>query len=76
MWDHINIYSDQQYVLKYLKNTKINLNNILIITEDFNIRNNDWDPSYPHHSTYTDMFKEMTDSFNLELSSPVVQVLT
>ena len=37
----INIYSDdQQSILEYLKDTEINLNNILIITEDFNIRNN------------------------------------
>ena len=38
----INVYSDdQQSVLKYLKNIEINLNNILIITGDFNIRDND-----------------------------------
>jgi len=43
----INIYSDdQQSILEYLKDTEINLNNILIITEDFNIRNNNWDLSY------------------------------
>ena len=37
----INIYSDdQQSTLKYLKDTKANLNNVLIIMEDFNIRNN------------------------------------
>ena len=38
----LNIYSDDnQNTLKYLKNTRVNLNNILIITEDFNIRDND-----------------------------------
>ena len=37
----INIYSDnQQTTLKYLKNTEVNLNNILIMTEDFDIRDN------------------------------------
>ena len=37
----IKIYSDeQQTALKYLKNIETNLNNILIITRDFNIRNN------------------------------------
>ena len=37
----INIYSDdQQSALKYLKDTEGNLNNISIITEDFNIRDN------------------------------------
>jgi len=52
----INIYlDDQQIALKYLKNTKVNLNNILIITKDFNIRDNDWNLPYPysHHSTHT-----------------------
>ena len=38
----INIYSDkQQSALKYLKVIKTNLNNVLIVTEDFNIRDND-----------------------------------
>ena len=37
----INIYSDnQQSVLKYLKDTKVNLNNVLIMTGDFNIKDN------------------------------------
>jgi len=35
----LNVYSDhQQNVLKYLKNTKVNLNNILIMIGDFNMR--------------------------------------
>ena len=35
----INIYlDDHQSTLKYLKNTKISLNNVLIMTGDFNIR--------------------------------------
>ena len=46
----INIYSDhQQNTLKYLKDIKINISNILIMIGDFNIRNNNWDLSYPHH---------------------------
>ena len=37
----INIYSNnQQTILKYLKNIEVNLNNILIMIEDFNIKNN------------------------------------
>ena len=64
----LNIHSDDhQNILKYLKNTEINLKNILIIIGDFNIRNNDWDPSYPYHSLYTDMLWEFADSFGLEL---------
>ena len=45
----LNIYlDDHQNTLKYLKNTEINLNNVLIIIKDFDIRNSNWDPSYPH----------------------------
>ena len=64
----LNIYSDDhQNTLKYLKNTKVNLNNILIIIEDFNIRDNDWDSSYHYYSLYTDILREVTDIFGLEL---------
>ena len=41
MYFVINIYSDDhQLALKYLKNSEMNLNNILIMTGDFNIRDN------------------------------------
>ena len=64
----LNIYLDNhQNTLKYLKNTEINLNNVLIIIEDFDIRDSNWDPSYPHHLLYTDMLWEVADSFGLEL---------
>ena len=37
----MNVYSDtSQSALKYLKNTEANIQNLLIITNDFNIRNN------------------------------------
>ena len=36
----INIYSDDnQSALKYLKDTKANIQNVLIMARDFNIRN-------------------------------------
>ena len=35
----MNIYSDTSHsVLKYLKDTKVNINNLLIMTGNFNIR--------------------------------------
>jgi len=35
----MNVYSDSsQMTLKYLKDTEANINNILIMTGDFNIR--------------------------------------
>jgi len=52
------------------------LNNISIITGDFNIRDNNWNPLYLHHSVYTDMLRKITDGFNLELSSPIIQIST
>ena len=62
--------------LKYLKNIEIYLNNVLIITGDFNIKNNDWDPLYSYHSIYTDILREIADSFNLELFMPINQIPT
>ena len=49
------MYSDSsQVALKYLKNTEVNISNILIIIGDFDIRNISWDPNFSHHSIYSD----------------------
>jgi len=45
------------------------------MTGDFNIKYNNWDSSYPYHSTHTDTLREIADSFNLELLTPINQVL-
>ena len=38
----INIYSnDSQLALKYLKSTKANIHNVLVMTGNFNIRDSD-----------------------------------
>jgi len=72
----INIYSDnQQNILKYLKDIKVNLSNVLIIIGDFNIRNNDWDLLYSHYLLYVDILREIADLFDLELFTPINQVL-
>ena len=35
----MNIYSDSSYIaLKYLKDIEVNIDNVLVITGDFNIR--------------------------------------
>ena len=73
----INVYSDLfQTALKYLKNTEANIHNILIITGDFNTRNNIWDLSFPYHSFYSDLFTDIADSMDLCLSKATNQVLT
>ena len=56
--------------LKYLKNTEVNINNILIMTRDFNIRDNFWNLNYLYHSSYRDTLFDITDSFSLKLSKP------
>jgi len=65
----INVYSDlSQSALKYLKNTQVNINNILIMTGNF--RNNFWDPNFLYYSTYRDTLFEIADSFQLEILKP------
>ena len=67
----INIYLDLFHLaLKYLKDIEVNIDNVLVMTEDFNIRNRLWDTSFPHHSSISDNLLIITDSFNLALLSP------
>jgi len=67
----LNVYSDSSHsALKYLKDTEVNINNVLIMTGDFNIRNNLWDPSFQFHSSISDDLIMIVDSFDLALSSP------
>ena len=67
----MNVYSNSSHTaLKYLKNTKVNLSNLLIMAGDFNIRDSYWDPAYPHHYYLFDNLMTVADSFNLKLSSP------
>ena len=68
----INVYSDNhQSALKYLKNTEVKIQNVLIMAGDFNIRNSDWDLSYPFHSIHTNSLLEIADLFDLKLSCPI-----
>ena len=46
------------------------------MTGNFNIRDNMWDLSFPHHSVISDDFMTIADSFNLELSFPTNRVPT
>ena len=67
----LNIYSDSSHTaLKYLKDTEVNINNVLIMTGDFNIRDSLWDPSFPFHSSISDDLIMIADSFDLLLSMP------
>jgi len=67
----LNVYSDSSHLaLKYLKDTEANINNVLLMTGDFNIRDSLWDPSFPFHSSISDDLIMIADSFDLTLSSP------
>ena len=73
----LNFYLDnQQNALKYLKNTQVNLNNVLIMTEDFNIRDSDWNLSYSYYISYSGILREIADNLNLDLSTPINPVST
>jgi len=62
--------------LKYLKNTKANINNILIMTDNLNIRDNSWYSIFPNHLVYSDMLTDIADSLNLCTPSTTVQMPT
>jgi len=67
----LNVYSDSSHTaLKYLKDTKVNINNVVLMTGDFNIRDSLWDSSFPFHSSVSNDLIILADSFNLALSSP------
>ena len=67
----MNVYSNSSHTaLKYLKDIKVNIDNILVMTGDFNIRDSLWDSSFPHHSSISDNLMIIADSFNLTLSMP------
>ena len=57
--------------LKYLKDTKVNISNVLIMTGDFNIRDSFWDPDFSYHFSHRDTLFEIANSFGLELSKPI-----
>ena len=64
----MNIYSDaSHFTLKYLKDTEMNINNLLIMTGDFNIKDWLWDPSFSYHASISDNLFIIADSFNLDL---------
>ena len=73
----MNVYSNSSYsALKYLKDTEVNINNVLLMTGNFNIRDNLWDSSFPFHSLISDDLIIIADSFNLALSTPTNSCLT
>ena len=67
----LNVYSDSSHLaLKYLKDTEANINNVLLMMGNFNIRDSLWDPSFPFHSSISDDLIMIADTFDLTISSP------
>jgi len=67
----MNISSDSSHpALKYLKDTEVNIDNILLMIGNFNIRDSLWDPSLPFYSSISDDLIIIADLFNLSLSTP------
>ena len=70
----MNIYSDSSHLtLKYVKDTKVNIQNMLIMTGDFNIWDSLWDLAFLHHSTISSYLLIIAD---LSLSTPTNQFPT
>jgi len=56
--------------LKYLKDIEVNIDNILVMTSNFNIRDSLWNSLFPHHSSISDDLLLIADSFQLALLMP------
>ena len=64
-----NVYSNlSQSALKYFKNTEDNLNNVIILIGNFNIRNCLWDSNFQYCSLHRDTLFDIADFFQLEIS--------
>ena len=67
----MNVYSDlSQAALKYIKNTKVEISNVLILTSDFNIRDHFWDLNFPYHSHHRETLFKIADLLQLEIFKP------
>ena len=73
----INIYSNSsQSALKYLKDTKSNIHNVITMTGEFNIRDSIWGSNFPFYSSHSDFLFDITDLFSLDISKPLENVPT
>jgi len=67
----MNIYSNSSHTaLKYLKDSEVNIENVLLMIGDFNIRDSLWDSAFPFHSSVSNDLIIIADLFNLSLSTP------
>jgi len=65
----LNIYSDSnQTALQVLYQNMANIDNMIILTGDFNIKDSNWNPNFQHHSSHTKDLITIADNLGLELS--------
>jgi len=68
----INVYSDSnQMALQVLCNNTRSIGSTVVMTDDFNIRDSDWDPNVQYHSIHTEDLMSIADSLDLELATPI-----
>ena len=73
----ISVYSDAtQTALKYFKDMKANIHNILVMAGNFNIKNSSWDSLFSFHSIHSHLLTDIVNSLALILSNPTNQILT
>jgi len=62
--------------LKYLKDTEANIHNVLIMADNFNIRDSNWNSIFPFHSVHSNLLTDIVESMDLCLSKSTNQVPT
>ena len=73
----LNVYSDSsQLASKYLKDTESSIHNVIIMTNDFNIRKCKWNPYYLFYFIHSDSLFDIADSFSLDIPNPIENIPT
>ena len=64
----INVYLDSNQIALYVLQSGIkNIENTLVMTGDFNIRDSDWDPNFHYYSIYSKDLSTIANSLELKL---------
>jgi len=70
----ISVYYDNcQSALKYLKDSEVNIWNMIIMAGNFNIKDSDWNPLYSFYFVHSDLLLEFADLFDLKLLHSIHQ---
>ena len=73
----MNVYLDNLHTtVNFLIRKALNISNLLYIGKDFNIRDNEWDPSVSLHPVAGQSLRDLADFYSLVCSLPVLSVPT